>query len=208
MICKLVFSVIVCNGLARLPAIAFKGADWMKKPGSLANQLLEYIVLTGAIFISLQNPKMIKELYKYLRKEVKPSNLKRSLGVLEKRNLIQAKESAIGLDIKITKAGEKYIQKLKINKLKIEKPIKWDKMWRLVVFDVPEKRKRNRDYFAAHLKTLGFYRLQDSVFVHPYDCKDEIIFIADIYLVSNYVNYGVLTEISKECVLKKHFHLN
>lgn len=189
-------------------AIAFIGANHMNRPGKLANKILEYVVLSGAIYFSLQNPKMLKELYRHLNRIIKPSNLKRSLDMLEKRNLIQSKETAVGLDVKLTKAGQKYVQKLEINKLKIIKPITWDKKWRLVIFDIPEKRKRSRDSFAGYLKNLDFYRLQDSVFVHPYDCLNEITLVANLCLVSNYVNYGILSEISKENVLKKHFHLN
>lgn len=179
----------------------------MKITGELSNKLLKYIVVSGAVCFSLQNPKVIKELYKLLDQKIKKSNLKRSLEMLEERDFIDLRESAVGLDARITEKGRKYIQKLQISSMKIEKPKHWDGKWRLVIFDIPEKKKKSRDSFAGHLKSLGLFRLQDSVFIHPYDCKNEIIHIANICLVSNYVNFGILIDITKETILKKHFHL-
>ena len=36
----------------------------------------------------------------------------------------------------LTEEGEKRAKKYKINELKIEKPKKWDKIWRVLIFDI------------------------------------------------------------------------
>jgi phenylacetic acid degradation operon negative regulatory protein len=46
---------------------------------------------------------------------------------------------------------------------------KWDGFWRVVVFDVPEKKRRARDVLRSELKRLGFGKLQDSTYISPYD---------------------------------------
>ena len=61
-----------------------------------------------------------------------------------------------------------------LDSLSIKKPKKWDGKWRVVVFDIPEGKRRLRDSLRMRLKTLGFYELQRSVFVFPYPCENEV----------------------------------
>ena len=49
--------------------------------------------------------------------------------------------------------------------LKIDKPKIWDKKWRIVVFDIPEKQRGARDSLRTYLKKLDFYELQKSIFI-------------------------------------------
>ena len=55
----------------------------------------------------------------------------------------------------------------------------------MVIFDIPEKKRMVRDIIREHLKTIGFKKLQQSVFVFPYPCEQEILALADIYGVSS-----------------------
>jgi CRISPR-associated endonuclease Cas2 len=89
----------------------------------------------------------------------------------------------------------------------IEKPRKWDKLWRIVIFDIPEKRKAGREALRSKLKQLGFYQLQKSCFIHPFDCKSEIDFISEIYEVSPYVNIIVAREVEGAKQLRRIFNL-
>lgn len=45
----------------------------------------------------------------------------------------------------------------------------WDKKWRLVIFDIPEKQRSLRENFRRKLKELGFGMVQKSVWVSPHD---------------------------------------
>lgn len=51
---------------------------------------------------------------------------------------------------------------------------RWDGVWRLVVFDIPEKRKTSRDMLRMKLKSLGFGMWQKSVYVTPHDIMREM----------------------------------
>lgn len=51
---------------------------------------------------------------------------------------------------------------------------RWDGIWRLVVFDIPEKRKTSRDVLRMKLKSLGFGMWQKSVYVTPHDVMREM----------------------------------
>lgn len=47
---------------------------------------------------------------------------------------------------------------------------KWDGRWRLVIWDIPEKRRAARDMLRMKLKQLGFTRWQKSVWVSKINC--------------------------------------
>jgi len=51
----------------------------------------------------------------------------------------------------------------------------WDGFWRVVMFDVPEAQRQERDRLRRRLIKLGFGRLQDSTYLSAYDW-DEAVF--------------------------------
>lgn len=50
----------------------------------------------------------------------------------------------------------------------------WDGKWRIVIWDVPEKRRVARDLLRYKLKILGFERLQKSVWISKKNCTKEL----------------------------------
>lgn len=80
--------------------------------------------------------------------------------------------------------------------------------WRLVVFDVPEKHKKAREALRRKLKNLCFFRLQDSVWVTPFPCEDEVRFIRELFNVPFNVDVIETTDLKHhEIRLKKYFEI-
>jgi len=50
----------------------------------------------------------------------------------------------------------------------------WDGKWRVVIWDIPEKRRVTRDLLRYKLKILGFQRLQKSVWISKKNCTEEL----------------------------------
>lgn len=67
---------------------------------------------------------------------------------------------------KILKTGEIFDFQIKVSE--------WDGIWRVVAYDIPEKYKLQRNYFRKKLKAVGFRQLQHSMWVVPYECREEI----------------------------------
>ena len=109
--------------------------------------------------------------------------------------------------IKITKKGRKKFLNYKIKDLKIKKPEIWDKKWRIVIADIPEKKKVARNVLRSTLKRIGFYQLQKSVWAHPYECENEIEYLKEIYELRLYLYYIVADKIKQDYKLIKHFNL-
>jgi phenylacetic acid degradation operon negative regulatory protein len=91
-----------------------------------------------------------------------------------------------------------------INELQITFPKRWDKKWRVVVFDIPEKNKKLRDEFRRRLKKLGFVEFQKSVFAHPHPCEDEINTLINFFDLRENVRCLEST-LSYDADLRKHF---
>ena len=84
----------------------------------------------------------------------------------------------------------------------------WDRKWRIVIFDIPEKLKKVRDAICYHLKRLGFIELQHSVFITPFKCRDEIEYLIEFYKTRRFIRYIEATHIDNELDLKNKFDLN
>lgn len=50
----------------------------------------------------------------------------------------------------------------------------WDRRWRLVIFDIPETKRKLRDQFRNFLRQEGFGQLKSSVWLSPWDKSDQV----------------------------------
>ena len=99
------------------------------------------------------------------------------------------------------------VLKYKLDDIKIKNTNKWDGLWRIVIFDIPERQKRARDALSLKLKEIGMLPIQKSVFASPYECKNEIDFISEIFSVKPYVRYILAKEIDIALDLKRKFRI-
>lgn len=140
-------------------------------------------------------------------KKINEEKLRNEINNLYRSKLIKRKENADGsYTLLLTEKGKLKALTYHFQKMKIEGE-KWDGKWRLVVFDIPEKKRKGRDALREELKKLGFYELQKSVFVFPYECKDEVDFIVEFFNLRKYVRFGILDSIDNDLHLRKIFNL-
>ena len=181
----------------------------MAKKDEIAKAILYTIAAVGIIAVAIAAPNLIGVLGRYSKtKEYKDRQLKRSLRKLEQNELISISEQEGKTVVRLTKKGEEKLLKYKIEEIFIPKPKKWDRKWRLVIFDIPEKFKVNRTIFSRKLKELEFFQLQKSVWVCPYPCEDEIDFIKEIYEIRRFVRIVTAEYIDMEFDLLKKFNLS
>lgn len=189
------------------------GKSWNEKRrppyGFLAKDILRYLAIGAALIIVLSSPVGTRRLLKNVKKEWRKRNALRTVDSLHRNNLISYREKSDGTRVvTITQAGKKKVKEWDIENMKIEKPVRWDKRWRVVTFDIREDKKKARDALRYMLKRLGFYRLQRSVFVHAYPCRAEIEFICNMYdLPERDVLYFSTDRIPNEAILNRYFKL-
>ena len=86
-----------------------------------------------------------------------------------------------------TNNGKKKIRVFAFETLNIERPVRWDGQWRIVIFDIPEYLGTARRALQKKLQDLGFYPLQKSVWVYPFPCEAEIEFVKDFFGIGRFV---------------------
>lgn len=141
-------------------------------------------------------------------KKYQRHRLNQTIKRLKKEKLVEIVEKDGSLLVKITEEGRVKALQYKIEEMKIDKPKFWDKKWRIVIFDIPEKYKRMRDIFRKRLKILGFFRLQESVWVHPFPCAKQVEFLRQIYNVDIDVRYIIADKIENPEDLCSYFGLD
>jgi len=105
---------------------------------------------------------------------------------------------------RLTKKGERVLERETPG---IRRPSRWDKKWRVVVFDVPERKRKRRVRLREMLTRIGFLRIQDSVWIYPYDCEELISLIKTDFNLGKEVLYIIADKIERSTVYKRHFHL-
>jgi CRISPR-associated endonuclease Cas2 len=109
---------------------------------------------------------------------------------------------------RLTPKGEMFAARIGEGTLAQKKPKRWDGKWRVLVFDIPETRKRSRNQVRLTLTNLGFRRLQDSVWVYPYDCEDLIMVLKADLKLGRDVLYVIADRIENDKELKNHFRIS
>lgn len=141
-------------------------------------------------------------------KEIDARQLRTEIKRLYASKLVEKKKNEDGsYTLVLTDKGKFRVLTYNFERIRYKQG-EWDKKWRLVAFDVPEKARYGRDVLRDKLKRAGFCELQKSVFIFPYDCKDEVDYIIEFFNLRRYVRFAVLDFIDNELHLKSLFGLN
>lgn len=108
--------------------------------------------------------------------------------------------------VQLTEKGKLKALYYKLYNIKNKKE-KWDGKWRMVAFDIPERYKKGRDALRYKLKKFGFWELQKSIFITPYNCEKEMALLIGIFKIEKYVRIGILESIDNGDYFKKVFEL-
>ena len=77
----------------------------------------------------------------------------------------------------------------------------------MLIFDIPERRRGTRAQIRRTLLQLGFTRLQDSVWVYPYDCEDIVTLFKVDLRVGKDLLYMVVDKMEFDAPLRQRFGL-
>ena len=133
--------------------------------------------------------------------------MKQTIKILDKRGWIIARQTEDGWKISLTKKGRAELLAYELGQKGIVKPKKWDEKWRLLIFDIPEKRRMVRDKIRRFLQSVGFVRLQDSVWVHPYECREILNMLRTRYGIHAEALYVRVDSLDGDRWLKRHYGL-
>lgn len=185
---------------------------YFKKPKSeIVKDILRWLVISGAVYIAATSPYFILNLmkaFKYSKKYTK-KRVYDTFYQLEREGCIQINKKSNQIYISLTKKGKKRAGWLQIDALKIKGPRKWDGKWRVVIFDIVEMKKFHREALRGKLKELGFHLIQKSVWIHPFDCRDEISLLRDFFgLTEDDLRLLIVENIGEDRKFKSLFNLS
>ena len=121
-----------------------------------------------------------------------------------------------GLVVFVEKGGKRYARitedgkhmlNLETARMQVVKKKRWDRRWRLVIFDIPERRRSVRIRLRKFMVSCGFERLQDSVWAYPYDCEDLIALVKAEFRIGADALYLIVEQMEHDKHLREHFHL-
>ncbi|MFA7244109.1 MAG: CRISPR-associated endonuclease Cas2 [Patescibacteria group bacterium] len=101
-------------------------------------------------------------------------NLRQKIYYLKKHGYIESFTRDKEKYLEITPRGINHIKKIMTFDIRVKRSEIWDRKWRVVIFDIPEKMRDERDIFRKAIKNAGFIQIQKSVHVYPFECTREI----------------------------------
>ncbi|MBI2097335.1 MAG: hypothetical protein HYT46_00125 [Candidatus Vogelbacteria bacterium] len=111
------------------------------------------------------------------------------------------------IEVVITERGRNTLLRYDIDRLEIRPSARWDGKWRIVIFDIPERLRTGRDALRQKLRELGFQKLQESVFIIPHPCANEINFLIEFFDLRYFVRLLETDKITNEAELLLKFKL-
>ena len=185
-------------------------AKKVRRRSQMQKAILTTLLVGGMIVIGAA-PRL--DLLKILGNRKRPQSrlkyqINETLSRLTRKGLVTFVEKNGRKFARLTPAGT---QRLKLEQQKatllLQKNKRWDKRWRVIIFDVPERRRNMRGRLRAIMQECGFVRLQDSVWVYPHDCEELTVLLKAELKAGFSVLYMVVEKIENDLWLKNHFSL-
>lgn len=180
---------------------------------NLQHIILGTVKTAGLLSVAVMAPNAIQVLEQidpgYRKRKRNPKYaLNRSFQNLLEKGLIEIEHTRKGKYVRLTQRGERALHELDLSKIhQLQSKKKWDKKWRVIIFDIPEERKVLRNKLRFTLQEIGFYMLQQSVWVYPYDCENLITMIKADFKIGKDVLYIVADQIENDKIVRAHFKL-
>jgi len=179
----------------------------------MRNLILRTLAVGGVMSVALVAPKTLTLLKKLDRSAANRKDMYRRITQaivnLENAGMVHTSGERGQRKVILTKKGNTAIGTIYASEYRIPEPVFWDGKWRIIMFDIREKRRKIRLRLRMLLSGAGFVRLQDSVWVHPYPC-DEFIGLVRAHLKSG---TGEMLSFVAEALesdrrLREYFHLS
>ncbi len=182
-----------------------------EKMVSISKDILITVGLLGFVAVAAMAGNAV-QLLKYTplgqrRQKIKNYEMNRYLKRLLERGLLRKTLRGNTEQLEVTSKGKKLILKYELESLNQNKPPKWDKKYRVVIFDIAEERRGIRDRLRITIRGLGFIQLQQSVWVYPYPCQDIIELLKKYLEIKSEIIYMTVDTIENDQWLKTIFNL-
>jgi|SRR3989344_379808 len=187
-----------------------KEAKRIRRLQAFQQGLLAAVAVGGIVVIAATIPNAAR-LLRYMPGYKKGARFnhqaKTALGRLAAKGLVTFEERNGKRYARITETGEQLLALESMREASMQKQKRWDSRWRVVLFDIPERRRGVRNRLRLFMQEYGFVRLQDSVWIYPYDCEDLIALVKADFRIGADVLYMIVERLERDKHLREHFKL-
>jgi len=184
---------------------------YLTKPRSeITKDIFKWLFVGGMVAVAATSPYFVQNVINAYQKSKKYPKRKVSdtFYRLRKQGMIEIQTVNHQIYISLTPEGKKRAGIFQIDKLRITRPKRWDKKWRLLIFDIPQEKKISREALRGKLKELEFHQLQKSVWIHPFECRAEVELLQDFFgLSQNEIRLIIAENIGDDGKLRQDFGL-
>ncbi|MBI3632581.1 MAG: hypothetical protein HY225_03975 [Candidatus Vogelbacteria bacterium] len=188
-----------------------KGVNGRVERGMVGKIILSCLAVGGLLTMAALAPNAIQALSIFgFGKRNYNSNryLKTVVGKLHKRGLVSFVRDGDNKYIVLTTKGERALAEYQARNFKLDRSKeKWDGKWRVVIFDIKEESRMERNLLRNSLINIGFVKVQNSVWVFPYDCEEFIFLLKTDFEFGRDVLFLVVEKLENDKWLKKDFGL-
>lgn len=107
--------------------------------------------------------------------------------------------------LQLTDKARRRLERVELDRLAIAAPKRWDSIWRVVLYDIPEESKSARNALHEQLRRVGCIQLQRSVWITPFPCRDVVEALSSNYEVDQYVTYFEAQRLDNEKAMVRLF---
>ena len=178
----------------------------------LKHVLLATLAVSGVLALAIMAPNAV-QLLKYVIKTPRQNKnrlyyIRSIIHRMSDKGLVCLEKNYAGQTmVRLTTKGRTELKRYARKDLTINKPKCWDGKYRLIIFDIKEWKRKTRDDLRQWLEHLGFVRLQNSVWVHPYPCREIIVLLKSNFKIGKEVLYITADEIENDGWLRREFNL-
>lgn len=170
----------------------------------LSRAILGIAKVSGIIAVALVAPNMPSALKKL---GMLPTGRKDSSAIARARDRLVREgylsRSASGL--RLTPKGEAKLMRMEAMSDGLPRRKRWDKRWRVLIFDIPERKKSMRERLRCSLLSAGFVKLQDSVWAYPDDCEEFVTLLKSELRIGRELLYLIVEEMEGDAWLRARF---
>src|SRR3989338_3482457 len=186
-----------------------KEARVVRRNTSIQNAVLRTIGTAGLISVAVLAPNALQVLRILDGGKKRRSNPKYYIGTaFEKlcaRGYVTIERGSNGKHARLSQSGKVALERMIARSPDVRKRKRWDKRWRIVIYDIKEKNRATRTMLQRTLQSYGFCKLQNSVWVYPHDCEELVVMLKANYKVGQDVLYLVVEKIENDQKLKEYF---
>jgi len=180
----------------------------IRRKGYLQTAVLTTLAVTGLVLVAIVAPNTLQLLGKLGVISRLRDQTSSALTRLARRGFVTFESIGGKKYARITEKGRRFlVYEQQKAALAVGVKRRWDRRFRIVMFDISERRRSTRIRLRRTMRETGFLRLQDSVWVYPYDCEDFVALLkSDLHLGKD-VLYTVVEKIENDAWIREHFKL-